>query len=144
MLYKYYRVGWITLVMFRGFNKFKCRRWLLRHTQPPPQSLKGSPKGIHPTPKPPPLSKSLFKSSKHQTETPCPFSLPPVARSILISPADWGPLSSPEKPAAIQTGSPVAGAGVGVSARLWELQPNSCLLVTQTEHVARKHSDGCC
>lgn len=31
-----------------------------------------------------------------------------------------------------------AGVGGGVLAGLWELQPNSCLLVTQTECVARE------
>lgn len=59
------------------------------------------------------IDSALPTPLNHQTGTPCPF---PLCRTHHpISPAYWGPLSSPEQPAAVQTGSLVAGAGVGVS-----------------------------
>lgn len=71
---------WIPLIIFIAFNKFKCTSWPARHTHahPPPQSLKSNPKGIHPTPRQPSLSKSPFKCSKRQTETPCTPRPPPL------------------------------------------------------------------
>lgn len=60
-------------------------------------------------------SQNLFNCPKHQTETPLSPHPPSVAPTIPVSPADWGPLSSPKQPAAVQTGSPEAGAGLGVS-----------------------------
>lgn len=59
--------------------------------------------------------KPFWRNLPNTRQTPCPLSLPLSHPFIPISPADWGPLSNPEKPAeATQTGSPVAGAWVGV------------------------------
>lgn len=53
----------------------------------------------------------MFQTPDRDPLSPLP---PSVAHCLPISPADWGPLSNVEKAAAIQTGSPVAGVGVGV------------------------------
>lgn len=131
---------WIPLIIFIAFNKFKCTSWPARHTHthPPPQSLKSNPKGIHPTPRQPSLSRSPFKCSKRQTETPCtprPPPLPCTQHPYFSSwlgtiKCSWEGSSHPDRQVLEWVG--------GVLAGLWELQPNSCLLVTQTECVARE------
>lgn len=79
------------MIIFIGFNKFKCTSRLARHTHstPTPQSLKSNPKGIHPTPRQPSLSESTFKCSKQQTVTPCPPSPPPLSCAQHLYFSSW-------------------------------------------------------